>query len=858
MQQVIIKYNPYRLETEIFVNDQNICDDNHYNSFKKFIENKTPLQNWVEPILYENWKGIINELVDEECTESVDIIFYGRKIDFNDLQRACVSQNAKRAMDKKVRITYSINKELSDEKLSQDIDIVMKELLCDRFKMMVEERSENTTLHERYRNLENSYERAKSKEFKVVFAGLYSCGKSTMLNALIRRNILPTSDNTCTAKNCRIKHEKKMKNQVSLECFDINGKTVVEKEIFNSDTECKARFCEIAPIGKSESNPKTVDTIEVCLDLSYLYPSENMEKKFQLVIVDTPGCNSTKTKNIVSEGNHHVQIALDAIHDENKEMVVICADGQDYEEESIGMFLKEIVESADEDGGNFNDRFLFVLNKCDLKKYNKEETVDAAKKEYADYLTNPNKWGISTECHNTSFVPRIFMVCGYPALALIEGVVNLSDEELAEDEEKQNFSQAYRSFHEKIIKFKNHKFYLSEACDIPEYRKNEFTDKFEVALSKDDEASAIEIQTGIVCIESAIKDYIERYAYPIKVRSLIETFDSILNDVAEFANVETQKLRERTANLGKNTSEREEVEEKRVREEEKTKKLSAVKTEVEQQKKAIAKIKFDHGKMNNIRKNLEVKIETSSEIIEVRENNNKYSAEKVASLMESIEQIFDEAWKIASSNFEKMTIEYKSQLSSIIEGLKGIIVNIEKNNNYDLAGYNFLHSVSSDKIIHLDINKIRDEINDTKETIDGYCKMVHNPIKDEQYNWYQFGKKLKQFFAPDKKAQWTEAQELYNVEIINISLTNILTDFRKLCELTEKNYTSDIENIKKQVKQIANDLIADFENTIKDIKSLEDRIEKLGNNMDGLQREMQESEGRLKWLKNLKNIIDGV
>lgn len=451
MQKIRISYNPYKMKTVVLVNGTNVCETDDYIQFREFIETDTPLQTWAEPIPYKNWKGIINELATEECYDEIEILFDGRKIDYEDLVRACDAANSKRKI--KLNITYKLEQEYSDAKLAQNIDTVMQTLLSEKFSALVDECGENSQIAKDYKNLPTEYERAKNKEFKIVFAGLYSSGKSTILNALIHRNILPTSDETCTSKTCRLKHDRRLKKKITLECFDAQGKVVVQKEIFDSDKSCLDRFWEITPLGAKKSNPETVDTIEICLDLSHLYPTKEMEKEFNLVIVDTPGCNSSKTKGAESDIKQDIKIALDAINNGEKEMVVICADSQDYEDESLGVFLKAINDTTQDehDRGDFNDRFLFVLNKCDVLKYNSaQESVAVKKENFARYLMDTKRWGIEERKDSPQFIPKIFMVCAYIKFAVQMGVAHFTQEERKTDKLKKNLFQEYRKFAENV------------------------------------------------------------------------------------------------------------------------------------------------------------------------------------------------------------------------------------------------------------------------------------------------------------------------------------------------------------------------------------------------------------------------
>jgi len=41
---------------------------------------------------------------------------------------------------------------------------------------------------------------------------------------------------------------------------------------------------------------------------------------------------------------------------------------------------------------DFNDRFLFVLNKCDALKFSRDEKISDSKSDFADYLMDTKRW----------------------------------------------------------------------------------------------------------------------------------------------------------------------------------------------------------------------------------------------------------------------------------------------------------------------------------------------------------------------------------------------------------------------------------------------------------------------------------
>lgn len=869
MQKIEIRYNPYKMETKIEVNGDDICKTNDYAQFKEFIDTSTPLQTWASPIEYKNWKGIVNELAgDDECFDKLDICFYGRKIDFDDLRRACEAENEKRKV--KLEITYRHQDELSDKKMAQNIDVVMQTLLSDRFKKLVEERGEGSQVANDYKYLEAHYKQTKDKEFKIVFAGLYSSGKSTILNTLIRHEILPMAGDTCTAKTCRIKHNSKMKNKISLECFDEAGKVVVPKEIFDRDADCLNRFWEITPLGAQESVPANVNTIELCLDLSHLYPSKEMEKEFNLVIVDTPGCNSSKTVGGVDAGEEELtelqrylnsndkKIALDAITGGEKEMVIICADAQDYEDESIGDFLWAIHQSSEEDAGDFNDRFLFLLNKCDTLNYEKGETLEGKKKKFTNYITDTKKWGITEKERSPKFVPRIFMTCAYINLAIQSGVDCFIKDEIKEDKKKRNFLLEYKKFHDLVVEYKDSDYFLVQACDISTYQKQEFIDEYNRYLEAGETSKAVAIQTGIGCLESAIKDYIARYAYPFKMRDLLNTFDALLADVAGFIDSEDRMLQERINNLGKDISAREEVEKEKSEEEKRKNGLHFLGEKVNDKKEAIDGIKFNRAKLQKTRQNLHVAIEKNNNIKKIRDGSRKYSSEEIDELLRKVNDVFSKAWSTASDEFDKLTDEYKEQLQTICDELRSIVEDMKNNRTeYDFYGYHFNSSLSMEKINRLDVNALRGQVDDTKETLKEKKKVkVPNPIKEKTYEKRQLVRRVIQFFAPKyKRKTITVEADFYSAEPIQKHLSSVLAEFDKLCKETEKDYQEDIDRIKTQAKKMADDVLNDITAATQKIEEFKNEIFSYGGNIKKLEAEISRIKENKVWLQGLQDEI---
>lgn len=864
MQKIDITYNPYKMETTFLINGVDVCNNvEEYGQFKEFIDTHTPLQTWIEPIPYKRWKGIVNELkADDEGFDTLDFHFHGRKIDFEDLRRTCESENVSRK--NKLEILYSHDTILSDEKLAQNIDVVMEALLSERFAKLVREQGVESKVFEDYQDLEENYQKAKQKEFKIVFAGLYSSGKSTILNSLIRHNVLPTSDKTCTAKTCRIRHNSKLKSSITLECFDKAGNVVVPKETFDNDKDCLERFWQITPLGASTSVPENVDVIELSMDLSHLYPSKEMEKTFTIVIIDTPGCNSRKkSSQLISDGmdnetldNTDKQLALETITSGDREMVVVCADAQDYDDESIGDFLKAIHEASREDVGDFNDRFLFVLNKCDALKFSRDEKIFESKNDFADYLMDTKRWGIKQT--SLKFVPRVFMISAYNFFTLNQGVSHFSDDEIAESEEKQNLFDAYDDFYKKVVKRKNSNYFLSQTCDVPDYRKKQYEEEFEATLETDED-KALKIQTGICCIEGAIQDYIERYAYPLKVRALMGTFDQLLDSVKDFSTVQAAIIKDRIDNLGKDISEKEEVEKQKESEEDKKAKLQNLSEQVGRQKKKIKNINLNVSQLQKIREDIDVKVETDPNILTVRHTIDKVrlTDRQVQDLVINISQIFIDSWNDIDNVFTKITKEYKDKIVYICDTLNQIAIELQQ---YNIFGYNFSSSLALKKAQIKDAHSLEETINNTRETKKEITEETkRNPIKDIKYNKWQIFKRLNQWLEDDVIIEKRENLYYeYDLSELNRYVTDMSGELKQLSTDAQNDYITEIENMKKGAAKMADDVVKDISSVVNKISDYKKKVDLLGNNIDKLQKEVDESNDTIDWLNQLaENIHKG-
>lgn len=851
-----------------------VCQSSDYSSIKEFIEHNIPLQTWIEPIPYLNWNGFVDEISDPENNDEVHIIFSGRKIDFQDLQYAIEAQNAKRSEDTRVRYQYEHKKVLDDKILSQNIEEVVCELKSDRFRKLVKQRK-TQGLNEKYKDLDTNYKRAKENEFYIVFAGVYSSGKSTLLNALIRHDVLPTSSQTCTSKNCRIKHNPSLKNKIALTCYDDDKNVVIPKQIFDTDKECAEEFLKISPVEETEIQELyiNVSTMELEVDLSHLYPKDVSDDKFTIVLIDTPGMDSAQSSK--NGNNRHAETALEAIGMDSKPMILLCADANKYEDKSIGEFMREIIEQSKKEESGFNDRFLFLMNKSDAIEYKKQykESAENTKKRFAEYLTDPSKWNIGGDEEEmqrmaedaSHFVPRIFMTAARVAYAIEKEAIEEDDD----DSEMDALYETYRAFRKKVCKSTPDPDYcLAEYCDIPNYRKSEIEIEYKNSLQKD-KVQATKLQCGLVSVESAIKDYINRYAYPIKVRDLLETFEDILDDVNSFTNATLARLKQAKVELGEKNGERKEVSRRKENAEEKIAALEIAQEKIRVKLDELDSIHFDSEKLGNAIKGFIREINENTDIQYFREHiysgvntgqksRNEVEAD-ISSRIYRIKRLFDSNLCKTNEVLEDMKKQYDNQIQRIFNVVRDSVAELENAGVFSQGEYKFTDSVwwkvtlgniSSDQLI----SDVRVSIVDrTTRT-----RRVRNAKKDEWGSSWNPFKKFGSLFMESEVEVEKKVDGSYKTTQIMSRIINYTRDIEEKGKQMQNSFVENLDKQKEKVNELVDRILKEVSNFLEDIRNQEMRIESLGGSIIQLDEEIRNCNITYAWLNSLKRKIEEV
>lgn len=196
--------------------------------------------------------------------------------------------------------------------------------------------------------------------FEVIIVGTMSAGKSTVINALIGKELLHSANQATTATITSI-HDKDGKIHFSGTAYDYEGEILEKARIINAETL------------KNWNADDEIKTIEIIGDIKTITNSEA-----ELVIYDLPGPNN-------SQDDNHEQLTMEVIDDGHYGLILYVLNATQLGINDDRHLLETIHQSLANDK---NKEILFILNKADQLDQEKErslqDTIDIAK----NYLTD--------------------------------------------------------------------------------------------------------------------------------------------------------------------------------------------------------------------------------------------------------------------------------------------------------------------------------------------------------------------------------------------------------------------------------------------------------------------------------------
>lgn len=475
MAQVYVRYNPYRMETKIEVNGKTISNDS---TLYKVVKGKR-LQEWIG--------GFPQMLKDELNTVDFDMVFYGMSLDWDDFEDA-FRQAKSSGTIKELNLRFAEGK--SDDDISEKIVSVFTDLQegpLDDFR--------DPKLTKAFSNINNSV-------FPINVIATMSSGKSTLINALLGRRLMPSKNEACTA--------------TITEILD-NDKEPFTAVIYDEDNQAIQEVSELTYDIMSDLNDDSeVYRIAAQGNIPFLD-----SKSTALMLVDTPGPNN-------SQNQAHKNTTYRAINSDANNLILYVLNGTQLSTNDDAALLEYVAEQIKKGGKQVRDRFLFVINKMD--GFNpEEEDIGKAIKAARTYLAS---YGIED--------PQIFPCSAYTALNIKTYLDGIDIENLTRSEERKLPSAARDTLPmiDKFIEYNS--MHLEQYSTLSPSAQRELDFRLSQAEMRRDTKEQALIHCGIYSIEAAITAYVKKYAKTKKVKDLVESFQEVLESTQVLARAKTQ------------------------------------------------------------------------------------------------------------------------------------------------------------------------------------------------------------------------------------------------------------------------------------------------------------------------------
>ncbi|WP_422122326.1 dynamin family protein [Planococcus sp. X10-3] len=444
MMKINMTYNPYKVETTLWIADENFMETTKFEKFKH-----DRLQVWIE--------NLFPMLVEELNEDSFEIYFTGTLPDFEDLQEVKNGYHG-------ISLTHVPVEEAEDK--FTELEELVQIMKDGPFEQLKDSR------------IEANFQRALNSEFEIAVIATMSSGKSTLINALLGKELMPSKNEACTAKVSRIKNNPSIKNFSAI-AYDQNGE--IFKTIANASVEHFTEF----------NDDPEIHLIEIEGNIPKIKPG-----KMNLVLVDTPGPNN-------SIDETHRQHTLSVIKSDDKPMILYVLNATQLRTDDDLALLRTVADSMAVGGKQSKDRFIFAMNKSDEFDPEKGESIGGAIDSVSEYL---DQQGIEN--------PNI-----YPVSAQVAKVIRKSQSGLTLTRSEK------ADYYGKELFIEEESMHLQQYAPLSPSLKKSIEQAIQNA--KDDDEKAVHY-SGITSIEAAINEYLEKYAITSKITNAVNSFQRIV------------------------------------------------------------------------------------------------------------------------------------------------------------------------------------------------------------------------------------------------------------------------------------------------------------------------------------------
>ena len=627
-----------------------------------------------------------------------------------------------------------------------------------------------------------AFEKAKDSKFEINVVATMSSGKSTLINALLGQQLMPAANEATTATIVKIIDTDQ--DHFSAIAYDKSGQIV--KKLDNVTLEDMQALNADVKVSTVEIKGKIPCVSSVGM---------------KLVLVDTPGPNNSRDKS-------HEEMTYKMIADSDKSLVLYVMNGQQLGINDEKIFLDYVCQSMKDGGKKARERFIFAVNKMDAFTPDPQEDGP----ECITKALNNVKAGLEDrEIYN----PNIFPVCSLPALQ-------------KRAEMKGTRARALRDFVEMceeydVMHFENYYQYNN----LPQTVRNRI-ENFKVQMGEDD---AIEIHTGIVSVEQAIAQYINKYARTTKVFDLVQSFNEKLNELAAVAHLEDAIRNDKNAKA--------EIE----------KQISKIKANIQSAQNAQNRSKtIDEIDLTSV-----VKAQVKTYMTEIKI--------KLSKMLDGDSKVEKIKAKQQCTEIEKeckaISVQIKVQIDKILEtAYKETITKIVDEYKRYLADLNI--GVNTNALSFNPANLVSGSLADLSSIIDDNTETVDESYYDDKYKWVPSKKKWYNPFSWfNEGAHWEgKTIEKYTDYVdMRVVTSSYIKPFQRSLDQTQKDA---IEHVNSETQRLKDYLKSELAKIDKVLNQKLDALSKTEADNKAKAEEIAIKEKNLKWLESIQNQVNNI
>lgn len=635
-----------------------------------------------------------------------------------------------------------------------------------------------------------AFEKAKDSKFEINVVATMSSGKSTLINALLGQQLMPAANEATTATIVKIIDTDQ--DNFSAIAFDKSGQIV--KKLDNVTLEdMQALNADIK-----------VSTVEIRGKIPCV-SSVGMK----LVLVDTPGPNNSRDKS-------HEEMTYKMIADSDKSLVLYVMNGQQLGINDEKIFLDYVCQSMKDGGKKARERFIFAVNKMEAFS---PDPQDDGPECITKALDNVKAGLEDREIYN----PNIFPVCSLPAL---QKRAEMKGPRARALNDFKMMCEYYDVMHfEKYYDYNN----------LPQTVRNRLDNWMSQANNDDDK---LEVRTGVVSIEQAIAQYINKYARTTKVYDLVQSFNEKLNELAAVAHLEDaiRKDKNAKAELEKQIAKIKANIQSAQKAQKRSKtidKIDLTSTVEKQVTTYMTEIKNKLSKMMSGRSNKVEKIKAKQQCAELEKECEAISVQ----IKVQIDMILETA--------------YKETITKIIEEYKRYLAELNIGVNTNALSFNPANLVSGSLA---DLSTIIDNNTDTVDEsyTETRTKRVFVESKRRWYNpfsWFSEGDHYENRSYQERVKKYVDYVDMNEVA------SDYIVPFQKSLDGTKKDA---INHVTSETQRLKEYLKGELSKIDKVLNQKLDALSKTQADSKAKADEIAKKEKKLKWLESIQNQVNSI